>query len=288
MNSILKYIEENLEQELNVKLLAEKAGYSEYHFIRMFKKTTNETVMEYVCRRRLIRSCEDILDGMRIIDVAIKYGWQSHSAFSKSFNREFGFSPSLLRAMKLEIDCIGGSYMYKIFLASTQVGMTKEQIIELLEETMDKNGIIYDKKVLSEVYKAACNVYEGKKRYSGEEYVTHPINVAVLLAELGAEQDVIFAGMFCDIFSKGNYSDLENEIPCSVWNIVNQLENAPKSNEVILIKLAERLHNMRTIEYIDESKRAEKVKETIEVYMPLARKINNQKLIDELNNLIFK
>ena len=58
-------------------------------------------------------------------DVAIKYGWQSHSAFSKSFNREFGFSPSLLRAMKLEIDCIGGSYMYKIFLASTQVGMTK-------------------------------------------------------------------------------------------------------------------------------------------------------------------
>lgn len=61
-----------------------------------------------------------------------------------------------------------------------------------------------------------------------------------------------------------------------------------KSNEVILIKLVERLHNMRTIEYIDESKRAEKVKETIEVYMPLARKINNQKLIDELNNLIFK
>ena len=288
MNSILKYIEENLEEELNVKLLAEKVGYSEYHFIRIFKKTTNETVMEYVCRRRLIRACEDILDGMRIIDVAIKYGWQSHSAFSKSFNREFGFSPSLLRAMKLEIDCIGGSYMYKIFLASTQVGMTKEQLIELLEDTMDKNGIIYDKKVLSEVYKVACNVYEGKKRYSGEEYVTHPINVAVLLAELGAEQDVILAGMFCDVFSKGKYSNLENEIPCSVWNIVNQLENAPKSNEVILIKLAERLHNMRTIEYIDESKRAEKVKETIEVYMPLARKINNQKLIDELNNLIFK
>ena len=86
---------------------------------------------------------------------------------------------------------------------------------------------------------------------SVEEYVTHPINVAVLLAELGAEQDVILAGMFRDVFSKGNYSNLENEIPCSVWNIVNQLENAPKSNEVILIKLVERLHNMRTIEYID-------------------------------------
>lgn len=78
---------------------------------------------------------------MRIIDVAIKYGWQSHSAFSKSFNREFGFSPSLLRTMKLEIDCIGGSYMNQIFLTTTQVGMTKEQLIKLLKKTMDKNGI---------------------------------------------------------------------------------------------------------------------------------------------------
>ena len=44
---------------------------------------------------------------------------------------------------------------------------------------------------------------------------------------------------------------------------------------------------MRTIEYIDESKRTEKIKETMEIYMPLARKINNQKLMDELNNLVF-
>ena len=86
MNHVLKYIEEHLEESLNIKRLAEIAGYSEYHFIRMFKRYTNETVMEYVCRRRLIRACEDILLGMRIIDVAIKYGWQSHSAFSKSFN----------------------------------------------------------------------------------------------------------------------------------------------------------------------------------------------------------
>lgn len=46
--------------------------------------------------------------------------------------------------------------------------------------------------------------------------------------ELGTEQDVIFAGMFCDVFSKGNYSNLENEIAYSVWNIVNQLENDSK------------------------------------------------------------
>lgn len=287
MNHVLKYIEEHLEESLNIKRLAEIAGYSEYHFIRMFKRYTNETVMEYVCRRRLIRACEDILLGMRIIDVAIKYGWQSHSAFSKSFNREFGFPPSLLKTMKLEIDCIGGSYMNHIFLQTTKIGMSKEELLELLEETMDKNSIAFAPKKLSEVFKVACNAYKDKKRYSGEEYVTHPINVSILLAELGAEQDIILAGMFCDVSTKGNDANLENELPYDIWNIVKRIDNQ-ESNEVILIKLAERLHNMRTIDYIDENKKVAKAKETIEIYMPLARKINNQKLIDELNNLSYK
>ena len=287
MNHVLKYIEEHLEEPLNIKRLAEIAGYSEYHFIRMFKRYTNETVMEYVCRRRLIRACEDILLGMRIIDVAIKYGWQSHSAFSKSFNREFGFPPSLLKTMKLEIDCIGGSYMNHIFLQTTKIGMSKEELLELLEETMDKNSIAFAPKKLSEVFKVACNAYKDKKRYSGEEYVTHPINVSILLAELGAEQDIILAGMFCDVSTKGNDANLENELPYDIWNIVKQIDNQ-ESNEVILIKLTERLHNMRTIDYIDENKKIAKAKETIEIYMPLARKINNQKLIDELNNLAYK
>ena len=287
MNHVLKYIEEHLEESLNIKRLAEIAGYSEYHFIRMFKRYTNETVMEYVCRRRLIRACEDILLGMRIIDVAIKYGWQSHSAFSKSFNREFGFPPSLLKTMKLEIDCIGGSYMNHIFLQTTKIGMSKEELLELLEETMDKNSIAFAPKKLSEVFKVACNAYKDKKRYSGEEYVTHPINVSILLAGLGAEQDIILAGMFCDVSTKGNDANLENELPYDIWNIVKRIDNQ-ESNEVILIKLAERLHNMRTIDYIDENKKVAKAKETIEIYMPLARKINNQKLIDELNNLAYK
>lgn len=287
MNHVLKYIEEHLEESLNIKRLAEIAGYSEYHFIRMFKRYTNETVMEYVCRRRLIRACEDILLGMRIIDVAIKYGWQSHSAFSKSFNREFGFPPSLLKTMKLEIDCIGGSYMNHIFLQTTKIGMSKEELLELLEETMDKNSIAFAPKKLSEVFKVACNAYKDKKRYSGEEYVTHPINVSILLAELGAEQDIILAGMFCDVSTKGNDANLENELPYDIWNIVKRIDNQ-ESNEGILIKLAERLHNMRTIDYIDENKKVAKAKETIEIYMPLARKINNQKLIDELNNLAYK
>ena len=72
-----------------------------------------------------------------------------------------------------------------------------------------------------------------------------------------------------------------------MWNIVTEIEEK-NTEEAILIKLAERLHNMRTIDYIDADKKAQKAKETIEIYMPLARWINNQKLTDELNNLAMK
>lgn len=287
MDKVLQYIEEHLEELLNIKQLADMSGYSEFHFIRKFKAYTKKNVMEYVRRRRLIKACEDILAGMRIIDVALKYEWSSHSAFSKSFNIEFGFPPSLLRTMQAEIDFIGGGHMNPIFLNATQAGMSKEELLERLKKTAAENGIDMDEKVLGDVYRTACRAYEGKTRYSGEEYVTHPINVSILMADLGAEQETILAGMFCDAAIKGNGINLEKELPPKVWNIVQQLEEK-KSNEAILIKLAERLHNMRTIDYLDENKKAAKAKETMEIYMPLARKLNNQKLTDELNDLVLR
>lgn len=243
--------------------------------------------MEYICRRRLIKSCDDIISGMRLIDVAMKYGWKSHSAFSKSFNREFGFPPSLLRTMKTQLDCLGGSYMNHIFLKATEVGSGKEKLFELLKDTVAQNAIEIEDRILNDVYLVACKAYEGKRRYSGEEYVTHPLNVAILLAELGAERDTVLAGLFCDVKTKGNNINLEKELPANVWNIVKLLEEEGH-DETIVIKLAERLHNMRTIDFIDDSKKAKKVKETIEIYLPLARRINNQKLIDELNDLTMK
>lgn len=109
MERILKYIETHICEPLTNKQLAKIAGYSEYHFIRLFKEYTNMTCMHYIWKRRLIKASEDIANGFRIIDVAFQYGWQSHSAFTKSFKREFGFSPSLLRTMRMEIDWIVSS-----------------------------------------------------------------------------------------------------------------------------------------------------------------------------------
>lgn len=287
MNQIMKYIELHLEDDLTIKQLADVAGYSKYYFIRVFKSYTNQTVMEYICRRRLIKSCDDIISGMRLIDVAMKYGWKSHSAFSKSFNREFGFTPSLLRTMKTQLDCLGGSYMNHIFLKATEVGAGKEKLFEMLKDTVAQNAIEIEDRILNDVYLVACKAYEGKTRYSGEEYVTHPLNVAILLVELGAESDIVMAGLFCDVKTKGNNINLKKELPTNVWNIVKLLEE-DGHDDTIVIKLAERLHNMRTIEFMDDSKKAKKVKETIEIYLPLARRVNNQKLINELNDLAMK
>lgn len=293
MNRILNFIEEHLEEKLTNAQLAELAGYSEYHFLQLFKAHTGETVMEYICRRRLFRAMDEILAGSRIIDVAFRYGFESHSAFSRAFKREFGCSPSLLRTLRLELDCIGGNCMEQIFLNSTKLGTPKEELFAGLKELLKKNNIAVEETVLTKVYSTACKVYEGKYRYSGDEFVTHTLNVAMLLADMGADADTVLAGLFSDISERSETVDLSTELPENVWNIVNKIglwhtdrEHCPE--EVVLIKLAERLHNMRTIEYLAEEKRAVKAKETIEFYLPLARKVNNQKLLEELNDLARK
>lgn len=290
MNRILNYIEEHLEEKLTSGQLADIAGYSEYHFLQLFKAHTGETVMEYVCRRRLFRAMDELASGSRIIDVAFQYGFESHSAFSRAFKREFGFSPSLLRTMRLELDCIGGTCMEQIFLNSTKLGTPKEELFSGLKELLKKNNEEVAEAVLDEVYDTSCKVYEGKYRYSGDEFVTHTLNVAMLLADMGADGDTVLAGLFSDISERNETVDLSTELPEKVWEIVDKIglwhtdrEHCPE--EVVLIKLAERLHNMRTIEYLAEEKRAVKAKETIEFYLPLARKVNNQKLLEELNDL---
>lgn len=287
MDEILKYIESHIEEPMSNVELAEIVGYSESRFLHMFKSRMNESVQAYIGRRKLIHACNDILLGMRLIDVAFKYNFMSHSAFSKAFKREFGFSPSLLRSMKYEILCIGGSGMDKIFIKNFPVGTNKELLFEQLKDSIANHGLDVSEVELSNVYNMSCDTYQGVKRYSGEEYVTHPISVAIILSEMEAEPEVIMAGLFCDVDKKGNY-DVCGKLPKKVKNIVEQIKNNDENEEVQIIKLAERLHNMRTLEYMDEAKIKEKAKETLEMYLPIARKTGNKKLIDELNDLALK
>lgn len=88
-------------------------------------------------------------------------------------------------------------------LGTTKQGMSKEALYNVLVEKMCENEMPYNLSELERVYLCADRAYAGVKRYSGEEYVTHPMNVAILLTDMGVELDTIYAGMFCDAEKKG-------------------------------------------------------------------------------------
>ena len=292
---LIKVIENHLKDELSVKYLADYFGYSEFYFSRLFKKQMGISVMDYVCKRRMVMASEEIMEGKNIIDVAIEFGWQSHSGFSKAFKKEYGFTPSLLKVMIIELYNLGGSSMEHIFLAQTDEHASKEQLIHVLRETIAHNGIESDDN-FDDIIKYADNAYRGVKRYSGDEYVTHTLNIAIILAQLETDINTIKAGLFCDITKKSakSLSDLLRELPVKVQLIVQEVseadiyENDKLSESALLVKVAERLHNMRTIEFMDESKRSIKAKETVDIFMPIARRLGNNKIISELNDLSLK
>ena len=292
---LIMVIENHLKAELSVKYLAEYFGYSEYYFSRLFKNQMGTSIMDYVCKRRLIMASEEIMGGRNIIDVAIEFGWQSHSGFTKAFKKEYGFSPSLLKVMIIELNNLGGSDMEHIFLVKTEEHASKEQLIQILKETIAYNGIEIEDNI-DDMIKYAVNAYKGIKRYSGDEYVTHTLNVAMVLAQLETDINTIVAGLFCDVTKKSTHalSELLCELPVQVQLIIKEVSDVDiyeidkLSDSALLVKIAERLHNMRTIEFMDESKRSVKANETIDIFMPIARRIGNNKIIFELNDLSVK
>lgn len=295
ISPVLSYIDLHLQESLSVGKIAEYAGYSEYHFLRIFKQCMGMTVMEYVNKRRLLKASEDILDGARILDAAVKYGWQSHSGFTKAFKREFGFSPSLLKVMGYEINQLGGVVMSREFLKAPEKNAKKEELLEMWKTTLQENEINIKESQVDQIYRCACHAYEGTIRYSGDEYVTHPLNVAILLTELNAAPEIICAGMFCDVTKKGNVpiEQLKQELPSEIGQLVQEaseweFKEEKISSPVTLIKLTERLHNMRTIEVMSERKRKERAKETIRIFLPIAEILGIEKLSEELNDLAFK
>ena len=135
--------------------------------------------------------------------------------------------------------------------------------------------------------------YGGRKRYSGDDYVTHLLNVSLLLVQMEAEESVIYAGMFCDVFRKTNVAidELKENLPDSVVQILIRLKDYDiekvglEDEQCAVIKIAERLHNMRTIEYMEERERQKRAKETIAIFMPIVKKLQDDKLISELNEI---
>ncbi|MDF2548550.1 MAG: transcriptional regulator, AraC family [Anaerosolibacter sp.] len=164
MSDTLKYIEKNIKEPITAKNVAQNAGYSIYYFSRVFRSHIGLSIMEYVKDRRLIKASEEIADGRKIIDVALDYGYQSHSGFTKAFKNKFEFSPSLLRAFSFQVNCLGGSYnMSHVFMKNTDVHATKEELYELLVAVISENRLDYDHEEIRKAYEFACTAHIGEK-----------------------------------------------------------------------------------------------------------------------------
>ncbi len=184
------------------------------------------------------------------------------------------------------------------------------QAIEELRELIRSTGKPYDMAVIDRAMEMACQAHAGQTRSSGEEYVIHPLSVAKILVELGMDTDTIVAALLHDVVEDTplELSDVSKAFGPEVAALVDgvtklrklpfstreeqQAENVRKmllamaqDIRVIIIKLADRLHNMRTIRYKPEQKQRDTAKETMDIYAPLAHRLGIRAVKEELEDL---
>lgn len=184
--------------------------------------------------------------------------------------------------------------------------------IEFLEKMKEFNTA-YDLDFIGKAYDVANEMHAGQIRKSGEPYLVHPVCVAEILAELGMDEETIAAGLLHDVIEDTSYSkeDMIREFGEEVAALVDgvtklgalkfeskeerQAENLrkmflamSKDIRVLIIKLSDRLHNLRTINYMTHEKIVEKCQETLDIYAPLAARLGIYTMKMELEDIALK
>ena len=191
--------------------------------------------------------------------------------------------------------------------------VSPDKLYQELIQSVRKYHPSADISLIEKAYRVARESHEGQVRKSGEPYIIHPLKVAYILAELELDMETITAGILHDIIEDTpyTYEDITHlfgeEIAALVDGVTKlgklsyttkeeaQAENyrkmflaMAKDIRVILIKLADRLHNMRTLNYMTPEKQREKAQETLDIYAPLAHRLGISKIRSEMEDLCFK
>lgn len=171
-----------------------------------------------------------------------------------------------------------------------------------------------DISLIEKAYKIADEAHKGQVRKSGEAYIIHPLCVAIILADLELDKETIVAGILHDVVEDTVMTEEEiarefseevallvdgvtklGQLPYEADKVEVQAENMrkmflamAKDIRVILIKLADRLHNMRTLKYMKPEKQREKARETMDIYAPIAQRLGISKIKIELDDLSLK
>lgn len=193
---------------------------------------------------------------------------------------------------------------------SSFINVAHYQDYEQLKELISESEISIDIEKVEKAYRLAEEAHGDQRRLSGIPYILHPTSVACILVELGMDTDSVVTALLHDVVEDTDHTleEIEKLFGKDVANLVDgvtkiskipysnreeqQAENIRKmliamSNDirVIIIKLADRIHNMRTIECMPEQKRRDKALENMEVYAPIAHRLGIKKVKDELEDL---
>ncbi|MGB9857779.1 MAG: RelA/SpoT family protein [Dictyoglomaceae bacterium] len=180
---------------------------------------------------------------------------------------------------------------------------------ELLRETRGKYSI----ENLEKAFLFARNAHAGQKRKSGEPYIIHPLEVAKILVDLGMDENVVIAGLLHDVLEDTNLTPemIEKEFNKDILSLVEAITKLEKLSfypteayraqnlrkmliamakdiRVVIIKLADRLHNMQTLQYQEPEKQKRIAKETLEIYAPLAHRLGVWEIKWRLEDLAFR
>ena len=187
---------------------------------------------------------------------------------------------------------------------------SEQSELETLLKTLKKFHSKDNTELVSKAYEVAKRQHLGQKRLSGLDYITHPVAVATILAEIGMSSETLAAALLHDTVEDTGYSiqKLEEDFGPEVARLVDGVTKLDKVKygeastaetvrkmvvamakdiRVLLVKLADRLHNMRTLEFLPAAKQEQKARETLEIFAPLAHLLGMNAIKWELEDLSF-